>query len=118
MDRVLYRRKVARERSGCCSRRRYIDRRRRLAWRGRDMHMPGFPKQEIALMPRARRRIFLVGMFNLLVAGDRYHVARKRGKCGQTEKTGQRTKGVIHSLVPHESNRTNHEIPRSLRLEV
>jgi hypothetical protein len=54
------------------------------------MHMPGFPKQEIALMPRARRRIFLVGMFNLLVAGDRYHVARKRGECGQAEETGQR----------------------------
>src|ERR1700737_5400777 len=71
-----------------------------------------------SMMPLPRCLMRLLGMRGLLVADMRYRITRKRGEHGQGEETSQRPEGLIHSVVPREPTGTNHEIARSVRLEL
>jgi hypothetical protein len=110
IDRRLNRSEVAREG------RRYIGRRCRLVPRRRDM--PTFLEHGLLVMPRPRRLVRLPGVFNLVMARERDRVSRKRGEHGQGEETSQRPQALVHSVVPREPTGTNHEIARSVRLEL
>jgi hypothetical protein len=63
------------------------------------------------------RRIGLPRMLNVLVAGKRYRVVRKRDEHGEA-KTSQRPKASVHSVIPREPRGENHEIARSVRFEL
>src|ERR1700681_2669166 len=83
------------------------------------MHrMPALLERGVALMARPGRRIRLPGMLNLLVAGERYRIIRKRGEHGQGHETSERPEASVHSVIPREPRGTNHEIARSVRLEL
>jgi hypothetical protein len=64
----------------------------------------------VALMADLGRRICLAGVLNLLVAGARYRIVRKRDEHGQAEETGERPKASVHSVILREPGGTNHEI--------
>jgi hypothetical protein len=66
------------------------------------MHrMPTFLlKYRMALMARLARRIRLPGMLNLLVAGERCRIARKRGEHGQGQEPSERPEASVHSVIP------------------
>jgi hypothetical protein len=70
--------------------------------------MPTFFKPGIAVMPRARRLMRLLGMSGLLMAEERTRIARKWGEHRQGEETSQRPEALVHSMVPL---RTNHHEP-------
>jgi hypothetical protein len=57
-------------------------------------------------------------LLNFLVAGERYRVIRKRGDHGEREETSQRPEALVHSVILREPIGTNHEIARSVRLEL
>jgi hypothetical protein len=57
-------------------------------------------------------------MLDLLVAGQRYRIARKRGEHGQGQETSKRPEASVHSVILREPRGTNHEIARSVRLEL
>src|ERR1700737_834982 len=98
IDRRLRRSKVARERRGHCTLRRCIDRRCRFAPRSRDM--PAFLKRGLLVMPHPRRLMRFPGAANLVMAGKRCRISRKRGEHGQGEETSQRPEALVHSVVP------------------
>lgn len=117
IDRLLNRRKVAGQRRGRRSRSRCIDGRCLLTPRRRYMHrMSVFLKRGVALMAHPGRRIRLPGMLNLLVAGERYRIIRKRAEQGEREEASHRPEGFVHSVIPREL--TRHEHPRSVPLEL
>jgi hypothetical protein len=73
-------------------------------------------ERDLAVMAPARR-IGLPRMLNVLVAGKRYRVVRKRDEHGEA-KTSQRPKASVHSVIPREPRGENHEIARSVRFEL
>src|SRR6266852_6306393 len=76
-----------------------------------------FFESSVAVRLRPARRICFPGVRNLLVAGERECIARKRGKHGQGGKTSQRPEALVHSVIPREPTGMSHEIARSVRLE-
>jgi hypothetical protein len=71
-----------------------------------------------ALMAHLARGVALLGMLNLLVVGARYRIVRKRGEHGQAEEASERPKASVHSVILRELRGTNHEVARSVRLEL
>jgi hypothetical protein len=67
-------------------------------------------------MARPGRRICLPGMLNLLVAGERYRITRKRGEHDHGQATSERPEASVHSVILREPRGANHEIARSARL--
>src|SRR5438552_4865925 len=47
-----------------------------------------------------RALFFLLGMLSLLVSGNRYRLAGKRGEQSQGEQTSQRPETLVHSVIP------------------
>jgi hypothetical protein len=83
------------------------------------MHrMPALLERGLAMMASLARRIRFPGMLDLLVAGQRYRIARKRGEHGQGQETSQQTEASVHSVILREPSGTNHGIARSVRLEL
>jgi len=83
------------------------------------MHgVPAILGHGVALMADLRRRIRLPGVLNLLVAGARYRMIGKRGEHGQADQTSERPKASVHAVILRESGGTNHEIARSVWLEL
>jgi hypothetical protein len=81
--------------------------------------MPTFLLERgVAMMAGLGRRIRLPGMVNLLMAGQRYRIARKRGEHGQGQETSERPEASVHSVMLREPSGRNHEIARSVRLEL
>ena len=82
------------------------------------MHrMPALLERGVALMARPGRRIRLPGMLNLLVAGERYRITRKRREHGHCQETSERPEASVHSVIPREPTGMSHDIARSVRLE-
>jgi hypothetical protein len=69
-------------------------------------------------MARPGRRIRLPGILNLLMAGERYRITRKRGEHGQGQETSERPEASVHSVILREPSGTNHEIARSVWSEL
>jgi hypothetical protein len=83
------------------------------------MHrVPGLLGCGVALMAGFGRRIRLPGMLNSRVVCERYRIARKRDKHGQGRKTRERAEVSVHSVILREPTGTNHEIARSVRVEL
>ncbi len=117
IDRLPDRRKVAGEWRGRRSLSGFFDWGRRLVPRHRDM-LALLLVGGVALMADLGRHICLAGMLNLLVAGARYRIVRKRDQHSQAEKTGERPKASVHSVILREPGGTTHEIERSVWLEL
>ena len=99
IDRLPDRSEVAGQRSGRCRRSRRIGGLCRLAPRRRSVL--AFLVRGLVLAARMlRARVCLLGMVSLLVAGNRYRLARKRGEQSQGEQTSQRPETLVHSVIP------------------
>jgi hypothetical protein len=57
-------------------------------------------------------------VMNMLVAGARGRIIRKRREQGEGEETSQRPEALVHSMILREPTDTNHEIARSARQNV
>jgi len=91
IDRIPYRREIARERRSVSALGRQVAGRRRLALNNRDMLcIPGFLERGVAVVPHPGRFVRLVSLLRL-AAGPRNSVSRRCGEHSQDQETRQRT---------------------------